>query len=187
MGQVELELASLEPKELDFLILLAYKSMNKYLEQAFLGPFDWEKWESDLRRTIFNQINIQNNDNNHGFERVFLIKLIHISDPIGFVWFSLHSEGIFWIDTIILDEDYRGKGYGSQIFSLLVTKAKELDLSSIDLGVQEANDKAIVFYKKLGFQEVTDISLAYYKTKRMRFDLITTESEIVEAEKPESN
>lgn len=178
MDHIKLELASLDPKELDFIILLAYHTMNNYLEKAFNGPFDWEKWESELRRTIFYQ-NKKNSSSNSNFERVFLIKLVckPESNPIGFVWISLNSENIFWIDSFVLVETYRGKGYGRQTFAQLVSKAKKMNLSSIDLGVQEENDKAIGFYNNLGFYEVIDISLAYYKTKRMRFDLLPNKDE----------
>ena len=142
--------------------------MNKYLENAFNGPFDWEKWEFDLRETILNQ----NDQSNTKFDKAYYITLNN--DIIGFIWISKQSEEIYWIDTFVILENYRRKGIGKKVFEAILAtiKKSENNFSYIDLGVQEINLAATNFYEKLGFYEITDISMAYYKTKRMRYNLL---------------
>ena len=55
--------------------------------------------------------------------------------------------------TIVVDQDFHGKGVGKHIFSYLlnlVTHSRP-DILRIELVAQESNTKAIEFYKKLGF------------------------------------
>ena len=90
---------------------------------------------------------------------------------IGFIWFSFYSSEILWVDSIILDPEFQGKKYGTQIFHHLFNLFKS-DFTYLDLGVQEQNTRAIQFYNRLGFYQIDDIAMGYYLTKRMRKKLI---------------
>lgn len=162
---INLVLAS-EP-DVPFIVLLTSKIMNSYLEQAYNSPFDWSKWEFELRDVIYKQ----NRNKIKDIERAYLI--VQNEDKLGFVWVSEYSNEIFWIDTFILDFQFQGLGYGKIVFNLLLKgiKTHHPNFKYIDLGVQEKNTKAITFYSKLGFKPIEDISMSFYKTDRMRFEI----------------
>ena len=50
-------------------------------------------------------------------------------------------------------ENLRGKGLGSQLMHYIEAEAIKRGFSEITLGVEENNERAIIFYKKIGFQE----------------------------------
>ena len=55
---------------------------------------------------------------------------------------------------VLIDPQYRGKGYGKKMLELGIEYAKEkLAASVIELGVFENNNNAIRCYKSLGFKE----------------------------------
>lgn len=76
---------------------------------------------------------------------------------------------IIWYDTgdsvdlfeIAVAEDYRHKGTGSRLFEEAVRNIKK----DIILEVREDNDKAILFYKKLNFFEISRRK-NYYKNNK---------------------
>ncbi len=150
---------------------LAYSQMNKYLEKSYNGEFNWAKWESEIREVIYDQ-NHSNKLHNASKINQFTKTLIIESSTftIGFIWFSYYSAEIIWVDSIILDPQYQGKGYGNQIFLHLFDVFKK-EFQYLDLGVQEENKRAIKFYEKLGFYKIADIAMEYYLTQRMRKNL----------------
>jgi ribosomal protein S18 acetylase RimI-like enzyme len=85
---------------------------------------------------------------------------------IGWIMYTIY-ENICKLDIIVLLSEERNKGYGKQIVKdLLVLNPK---LRKIMLDVQQRNEQAIAFYKKIGFritgeenQPVKGISVPYY-------------------------
>ena len=55
--------------------------------------------------------------------------------------------------TIVIDPDFQGKGIGKSIFTHLLDfiSANRSDILRVELITRESNQKAINFYKKLGF------------------------------------
>lgn len=140
--------------------------MNNYLEKAYNGPFNWERWEFEIREVILNQ----NDPNYNNFDHVYLIQLSE--EIIGFLWVSYYSDEIFWIDTFILEPEHQKRGFGSKVFNILIEdlmKNPEMTFKYIDLGVQKDNETAFAFYNKLGFYNIDDLSMSYYLTQRMRY------------------
>lgn len=72
--------------------------------------------------------------------------------PCGFLWCSARGKSLH-VNTIVIDSEYQCKGIGSYIFDRLETIAKSLSLSSLDLGVQGINKRAIKFYERRGFRK----------------------------------
>ena len=60
------------------------------------------------------------------------------------------NENICELDIIVLLPTERYKGYGKEIFSDLLNRHPKLN--AIKLDVQQRNEHAIKFYKKMGFQ-----------------------------------
>lgn len=63
--------------------------------------------------------------------------------------------------TGVIDDSYRGKGYGRKLFSMLIDESKQ-KCSKVKLEVLETNFVARNLYKSLGFEEVSsDLGIVY--------------------------
>lgn len=159
-------------EDVKYIVSIAYSETNKYLERAYNGVFDWEKWESELRKDIYEQNygnKLKNTSKINKFTKVMVIEALE--KPIGFIWFSYYSSDIIWLDSIIIDPNHQAKGYGKQIIDHLVSIFKN-DFKYLDLGVQEDNLRAIKFYENLEFYQIDDIAMNYNLTNRMRKNLL---------------
>lgn len=58
------------------------------------------------------------------------------------------------INSIVVDEAYRGSGIGQALFDYLTVWAKQREISSIELNVYSFNEPARGFYEKNGFNEM---------------------------------
>lgn len=59
---------------------------------------------------------------------------------------------IFYIPTLFVDEQHRGKGYGKKLIQALEEKARSLGIAVIQLSTE--NGHAEHFYPKLGYEQV---------------------------------
>lgn len=75
----------------------------------------------------------------------------------------LDKDGdIVWLGIVVLKK-FQGKGIGAIIMNQLLKRAKDLNLSSINLSVDSENHKARSLYKKKGFRLVKETSeICYY-------------------------
>jgi len=70
----------------------------------------------------------------------------------GFFWIEV-KERTLQLYTIIILEEYRGMGIGSEVMNMLFhLYASSMDC--IELGVRENNTQAIALYERLGFNVV---------------------------------
>lgn len=158
-------------EDANHIVSLAFTEMDQYLSVAYNGPFNWAKWESELRETIYNQNHmskIQESSIINQFSKVLIFEISQ--EVIGFVWFSYYSDDIIWIDSIILKPEFQGKGFGKEVMNHLISKFQK-HFKFIDLGVQEGNSRAKKFYETLGFYKIDDIAMAYYLTDHMRKEI----------------
>ncbi len=107
----------------------------------------------------------------------YLIK--NDNEAIGFISFDLEEQLHF--SKFYLKSEYRNKGYGKKVFSLL-KKCKR----PIVLRVNKKNSNAYMFYKKLGFKDIksvkTDIGKGFFMDDYlMRYDF--TFNDLLETEK----
>ena len=81
---------------------------------------------------------------------------------VGVLWFAPSERGerktIFLYD-ILIDEEFRGRGYGTQAMTALEDRARELGAVRIGLHVFGHNERARQLYKRLGYVE-TNINMA---------------------------
>lgn len=84
------------------------------------------------------------------------------------------SEGMgnesFEIERIYIKENFQNHGLGKTLYNKALEIAKESNIKLIWLGVWEKNDKAIAFYKNLGF--VQQGSHSFYMGDEEQVDLI---------------
>lgn len=70
---------------------------------------------------------------------------------IGFTAFYLNQEGAFaFIPQIWVSDKHQRKGIGASMIGLLIKKVPSF-VKSIRLEVRKNNEKAVSFYKKMGF------------------------------------
>lgn len=63
------------------------------------------------------------------------------------------SRDVLFIDAMAVDEVYRGKGIGHQLFDEIKKIAKEKQLDGIELQVNARNTQARAMYESYGFAE----------------------------------
>jgi RimJ/RimL family protein N-acetyltransferase len=81
---------------------------------------------------------------------------------VGTVWLALRNSGVgrsVWIYDIIINEDFRRRGYASRTLELVEDRAKELGANSVELHVFGHNHGARSLYEKMGYNE-TSITMA---------------------------
>ncbi|MEO7022532.1 MAG: GNAT family N-acetyltransferase, partial [Ktedonobacteraceae bacterium] len=85
---------------------------------------------------------------------LFMIVNEQLSKNVGILWFALRDQAgqqqAFVYDVEIFEE-FRRRGYASQAFQLLETRATELGATAIGLHVFGHNVAAREMYEKLGY------------------------------------
>jgi ribosomal protein S18 acetylase RimI-like enzyme len=79
------------------------------------------------------------------------------NEKIGVLWVQVKDQKAFIFDFVI-DEAFRGKGYGKQALAAMDEKLKSMNVASVALHVFGDNIVAQELYKKAGFQ-ITDIQM----------------------------
>ncbi len=80
---------------------------------------------------------------------------------LGFIWFcvlSIEGHRRAYICDVIIEEQYRGKGYGRQVMMLVEQEIKKQGLNRVGLHVFGFNERAIKLYKSMGYL-TTDIEM----------------------------
>ena len=74
-------------------------------------------------------------------------------NTLGFAWYSLTAEDAprAFIYDLIVEDQYRGRGYGRQIMLLLEAEMKKRGVRRVGLNVFSFNTIAIGLYESLGF------------------------------------
>jgi ribosomal protein S18 acetylase RimI-like enzyme/O-antigen ligase len=72
-------------------------------------------------------------------------------EPIGFVVASAKGEAIH-VHRLAIRDLYRGKGRGKQLLHEVAKSAQQRSLPTMTLKVSRENERALVFYQRLGFQ-----------------------------------
>src|SRR5215210_8591381 len=81
---------------------------------------------------------------------------------VGSVWFALMVSGVgcsVWIYDIIINEDFRRRGYATRTLELVEDRAGELGARSVGLHVFGHNRGAQALYEKMGYN-TTSITMA---------------------------
>ena len=76
---------------------------------------------------------------------------------IGVLWVQVKDRKAFIFDFVI-DEAFRGRGYGKQSLAVMDEKLKSMGTESVTLHVFGDNVSAQELYKKMGF-EITGIHM----------------------------
>lgn len=78
-------------------------------------------------------------------------------DSVNYQWFSEHLKRFVYIDRIVIDQSFRGKGIGQYIYQQLRDDAAS-DASALwlaaEIDIKPRNDYSLNFHQKQGFVEV---------------------------------
>jgi len=72
---------------------------------------------------------------------------------------------LFYIEQLFIHEKQRGKGYGAELISEVIMKAKQLKFRMIFLDIPPQNKRAMKFYLRYGFQKSGQIKGLYDEKK----------------------
>lgn len=81
----------------------------------------------------------------------YLWSLVDGDRKIGFIWVHVKDSKAFIYDFLI-DEGFRGQGYGKQTLEAMDEKLQSMDVNSVALHVFGDNITAQELYKKMGFE-----------------------------------
>lgn len=84
----------------------------------------------------------------------YLFSVFTDTSRIGVLWFARknnYGRSFAWIYDIILDEAFRGRGFGKELMTALEGEVKKQNLTSIALHVFGSNDRARSLYEKMGY------------------------------------
>jgi len=95
----------------------------------------------DLKRILKNSVIFAVFDKKH----IVGIAMIHFWEIL------LKKKG--FIDDVVIDKSYRGRGLGKQLTLALLTEAKKRKIQCIDLSSEPERKTANIMYRKLGFQK----------------------------------
>lgn len=83
----------------------------------------------------------------------FLYSIVdeEINNKMGLLWVQVRGQNAFIYDFLI-DEEFRGKGFGKQALTAMDEELKSMNVQSVGLHVFGDNTNAQELYKKMGFQ-----------------------------------
>ena len=84
-------------------------------------------------------------------------------EVVGYIGYRLHETQAEMMNFVV-KADYQTKGIGTQLFSHSMCYFKENNIKKVTLEVRKNNEKARVFYEKLGFIQSHQIK-NYYETE----------------------
>lgn len=61
------------------------------------------------------------------------------------------TRNILFVDTLVVDENYRSNGIGKTLIEFAVQRKKKMNLDGFELQVNGMNESATRFYEKMGF------------------------------------
>jgi ribosomal protein S18 acetylase RimI-like enzyme len=73
------------------------------------------------------------------------------NNKMGLLWVQVRGQNAFIYD-FLLDEEFRGKGFGKQALAAMDEELKSMNVQSVGLHVFGDNTNAQELYKKMGFQ-----------------------------------
>ena len=80
----------------------------------------------------------------------------------GYITYSMESLDVVRIGLIAVEDDYRGRGIGSELLKKTIAKSKELNAKKLTVVTQATNTNALRLYEKAGFR-ISDVKLWYHK------------------------
>lgn len=81
------------------------------------------------------------------------------------------EEGEFYIDSLAVSSNFRGKGFATQLLKAAIEKGQQLGFHAIGLLVDKGNPRAEELYTRLGFEYVNDATWGGHPMKHLQYRL----------------
>lgn len=99
-----------------------------------------------------------------GNPAAFLIGLregIQKYDIIGYTGFSDYYSKYLYIDQIVVDKEYRGKGLARKLYQKAIKHAQSMEVDAVTAAITTlpCNHESLIFHEKMGFCEVGELLL----------------------------
>lgn len=135
------QLLDLTDEDLAFIITITKENMAPIIKDTW--NLDWNKnFEEKYTKDLLSSGTVKTIYNRGKF--------------IGYCWFSeKNDENEIFINSIQLGKNYQGKGIGTRVLKWIEYIAMNRNIRYLSLAVQEINLKAISFYLRFGFHEVS--------------------------------
>lgn len=78
------------------------------------------------------------------------------------------EEGEFYIDSLAVSSNFRGKGIASELLKAAIVRGRDLGIPAVGLLVDKGNPKAEALYTRLGFQYVNDTTWGGHPMKHLQ-------------------
>ena len=131
-------------------------SWKRDMERAGLIEKDisYEKAEEQVKKFLPNGIDTPGHH---------LMHIMKSEETIGSIWFEIRQRGAkeAYLWDIIIDENYRGKGYGRDTMARLEEFVKKEGAERISLNVFGSNAIARNLYVKMGYQDAAITMMKY--------------------------
>ncbi len=79
------------------------------------------------------------------------------------------EDGEFYIDSLAVSSNFRGKGIATELLKAAIAKGTELEIPAVGLLVDKGNSKAEALYAKLGFEYVNDTTWGGHSMKHLQY------------------
>lgn len=79
------------------------------------------------------------------------------------------QEGEFYIDSLAVSSNFRGRGFATQLLQAAIAKGEKLGFPAVGLLVDKGNPRAEALYTRLGFQYVDDTTWGGHPMKHLQY------------------
>jgi len=79
------------------------------------------------------------------------------------------EDGEYYIDSLAVSSNFRGKGIATELLKAAIAKGKELEIPAVGLLVDKGNSKAESLYAKLGFEYANDTTWGGHSMKHLQY------------------
>ena len=79
------------------------------------------------------------------------------------------EDGEFYIDSLAVSSNFRGKGIASQLLQATIERGAELGIPTVGLLVDKGNPKAEALYQRLGFVYVNDSTWGGHPMRHLQY------------------
>lgn len=128
------------------------RTIQDYADENVRAGY-WTKEESlEKSQAVFNQLLPQGEKTPD--QHLYTIRDAESGNSIGIIWINLQSKRnppSAFIYDIAIDEDQRGKGFGTATMLAIESEARRLGAHSIALHVFGHNQTAFSLYQKVGY------------------------------------
>ena len=145
---MDIQIRLAEKKDYEAVISIMAQVQDMHVEWR---PDIYKHNENLIPQDVFEKI-LENNtfyvaESDSSVVGVLEIAYSHVESP------SHVTRDVIFVDTMAIDENYRGMGIGHKMFDFIKELKQEKNLDGVELQVNARNSAAYEMYKKYGFTE----------------------------------